>query len=434
MTAETKRRSPSPDTKNINEIKGSRNTTLSQGIFSLSKSAVGAGTLALPFVFAELGLVNGLIMLVFGSLSTTMMLYFLGRLAAKTDQSDYYTIGRLGFGRAGELISMLATVLFLFGGLIAYVAIAGGYFSSFLIYIFPKLGEFKGLHYIVNPLTSLLILPLALLRDMSALSKASMIGMVGMGYILILTIFDFFYDSTGRAAANIQAVTAFQTSKFFVRFSTILFAFVNHFTILSIVPSMIDPTPSRRLKLTFGSAGVILGFYLLVSLFGYLHYGSAVPSNILEINPTDKFSRILYRTGSLLMGVVIVLSYPLLLDPCRSTILGAIALFSGKKNTSSSSLSASIAVTLALMLVSTTIATVAFKAADKILGLFVGFAGTLLVFILPSGLFLRLQPQYQYRVAAWERILAYAAIVFGLIVMVVSTFFSAKDLFQFFAK
>lgn len=322
---------------------------------------------------------------------------------------------------------MLALILFLLGALIFYIFLAQNNFMSFAVFLFPSLAVWRStLEIPLMILTGLTVFPLAVQRDMSALAKTSLVGMVCMCYVLCLTVFDYFYDSAGSAAAQIEYFASFDVATFFKVFSGMLFAFVNHFTMLSVVPVMEDPSPRRRMLMTTGSASFIALFYALISVTGYSHFGSCVPENVLDASTASAPPAIqwAYMIGKLLIGLVLVLSYPLLCDPCRSTIDGAIAKITGRP--SSKSFMRSAAITVGLVSFTTLIAATCADLAGVILDAFVSFSGSLMVFIFPAAFFLKLSNKY--RISIPERILAYVNIVFGLVLMVIGSYFNIKTL------
>lgn len=408
-----------------------RTTTLSQGIFSLAKSAVGAGTLALHSQFAKLGLFSGLAVLAFASLSTTSTLHFLSRVSANTDLGSYFAIGRMAYGTAGEVASMIALILFIISALIFYLVLAAGYVIDFLKFVHPGVaGAWFSDYTYMTIMIALVTLPMACLRDMSALGKASIMGMVCMCYILVLTVVDYFVDSAGRAATESPLIIASSIDTFFQCFSTMLFAFVNHFTMVSLVPVLIDPTPSRRAKVTIYSATFIFVFYAILATFGYLHFGVNTATNLLNSSTSaTAWASWTYNLGRLMMAIVLILSYPLLLDPCRGTIEGALGKFLGGRPAWKSTAGIrSIAITVALIVISALVGIFFQSQADTILKASTAFSGSLMVFIFPSAFFLKLSDRYL--VHGWERGTAYFNIVFGFLFMILGTFFSVKSMIQ----
>ena len=125
----------------------------------------------------------------------------------------------------------------------------------------------------------LFIFPLACLKDLSKLANASILGMACIGYITVLTVVDKFVDTTSPAPVIATAKFTFQI---FECFSVFLFAFLNHFTTVALVPVLVRPTPARRNQLIVTSQVATTAIYLLVAAFGYWHFGDSVTDDILR--------------------------------------------------------------------------------------------------------------------------------------------------------
>lgn len=395
-----------------------RNTSMAAGAFNLCKSAIGVGILSLPASMRNAGLVLGLLLLALGSFTTTSTLHFLTRIAAATDLGDYFAVGRLAYGPWGEIVSVITTLLYLFGALIAYASYTSTYFAQFLSFAFKVQ---RGEAWYVNPkviigISAMLIFPLACLKDLSKLAKASVIGMLCMTFVCGLTVIDFF---TGSTPANISLTMFNFAPSALMAFSNILFAFCNHFTMLAIIPVFIDPTPRRRSILMGVSATIVLTFYFLVSLFGYLHFGNSVPDNILLSQ-----SNLAYAVAQLLVACVIILSFPLLCDPTKSCVDFLVSKTVGLPTRSTAHIR-NISITATLVASSAGLAMFAADALLPVLGVFTSLCGSMLMFILPSLFFLRLGDRY--RITAVERMTAFFDIFVGIIVLVFGTYFSLME-------
>lgn len=402
-----------------------RTCSITAGTFNLCKSAIGVGILSLPAAMSNAGYALGLLLLLFGSLTTSSTLHFLSRIAANTDMGDYFGVGQMAYGSVGEITAVAATLLYLFGALIAYASYTSDYFTEFLSYV---LGVQKGAAWYVDrriiiASSALLIFPLACLRDLSKLAKASIVGMMCMAFVCGLTVIDYFADSS---TANTVTYTAFNFNSSALRaFSNILFAFCNHFTMLAIIPTFINPTPRRRSILLLSSSTVVVTFYFLVSLFGYLHFGDAVPDNILLARST-----LSYAIAQLLVACVIIVSFPLLCDPTKKCVEFLLSKAIGKASRASMHVR-NIAVTASLVTGSALLAMFAGHAVLPILGAFTSLCGSLLMFIFPALYFLRLGEKY--KISKIERVIAYVDISVGAIILIFGTYFNVaqciKDLF-----
>lgn len=398
----------------------SRNTSMVRACFNLTKSAVGIGTLYLPNTIKKLGWALGLPMIVVASLLCTISHHFLARLAANTDIGDFYGLGKLAYGSFGEMTAVAATLLYLFGALLAYCRFAGSYIASALGYLF-NVSESNSLAYtpyVTVLVSAVFIFPLACLKDLSKLANASILGMACIGYITVLTIVDYFVHTPVPVPTIYAAKFTFEI---FECFSVFLFAFLNHFTTVALVPVLIRPTPSRRHQLIATSQIATTAIYLLVAGFGYLHFGDSITGDILAARAVN----LPYALGKLAIGITIIVSYPLLLDPVRNAMDHLIT-----RGAKAPSAVRHYSLTVGFV-ASTSLIAAIFDAdkIDKVLNVFSSFAGSFLVFIFPALYFLRMS--YKYPVSGSERGLAYFIIVFGAVLCVFGTAQNLRALLKF---
>ena len=391
-----------------------RNTTMFAGSFNLIKSAIGVGILSLPASMRNAGIVLGLILLAFGSVTTTSTLHFLARIAANTDLGDFFDVGRLAFGSFGEIFAVIVTLVYLFGGLISYASYSSQFLVSFIENTF-KVTHVSIFYVTMIVLCCALIFPLALLRDLSKLAKASLAGMVCMAMVCGLIVIDYFVDTSSPA----PVYTKFNSSGAMLAFGNILFAFCNHFTMLAIIPTFVDPTPKRRSILTAISSTVVFVFYFLVALFGYLHFGDGVPYKILSVR-----SNMAYAVAQLLVSIALCLSFPLLCDPAKSCVNLLVTKAMGPPSPSSAHVR-NISITAGLVGLSAFCAIFATRIILPVIGMSFCFCGSMLMFVFPAAFFLRLGSKY--RVATWERLVAYFDIAFGVLVMIFGTYYSVRS-------
>lgn len=444
---DTKEKASFPeDTSAINVP--ARTTSLSGAIFNLTKSAVGAGTVYLPEIFYALGPVLACSLLLSGAVFCSISLYFLGRMAHHCETGDYFKLGRLALGRHGETAVSVSLMLFLFGGLIAYANLTGIYISSAIGTMRSVDAEqtfFKS-GTVTLIAAALFIFPLSLLRDMSMLAKTSIVGMVSMLYISGLLAYDALTHGTSFGmASTLEAGTAevklqgmelgFSLCSFVGR---LIFAYVNHFTIVSLVPVMKNPSASSRKTLISVSTLAATVIYLMAAFGGYFRFGSwnngtdalsAFANAIKNITDPAVASKIVvpmpYTIAKLLLGFVLICSFPLLCDPARSCLD---SLCFGPTSSVSASFRHYLETAL-IVAVPTTVAFFFAKQANDFLSLFSGFCGSLLVFTFPGIFFIILSRRFKYSISSVEKSLAYFCVVLGLILALTSTVANVRSLY-----
>lgn len=415
-----------------------RTTSLSAAIFNLTKSAVGAGTVYLPAIFYVLGPLMASSLLLMGAIFCSVSLYFLGRMAHHCETGDYFKLGRLALGRHGETAVSISLLLFLLGGLIAYANLTGIYISSAvgtMRSVADAEKTFLSAGNVTLMAAAFLIFPLSLMRDMSMLAKTSIIGMVSMLYISGLLAYDAL--THGNATFGISSAVEAGTEQ--VNFTPVefvftlcgyigklIFAFVNHFTIVSLVPVMKNPSSASRKTLIAASTVAATAIYFMAALGGSSRFGSLSRGvDALSAFPTGSSVPFPYTLAKLLLGFVLVCSFPLLCDPARSCLD---SLCFGSASTVSASLRHYLETGL-IVAVPTAIAFFLKDEADGFLSLFSGFCGSLLVFTFPGIFFLILSRRFKYSMSPAEKVLAYFCVFLGLFLATTSTIANVQSLY-----
>ena len=412
-----------------------RSTTMLQGIFNLTKSSIGAGMLFLPWNMHRMGLLPGLGAIVFAGCLCSTTLHYLARMCANTGADDYFKLGRLAFGPWGETTAVAALLLNLLGGLINYANFAGDYLSSALAYLCrtPAPPWYLRPAFLKVLLAGTAILPLACLRDMSKLARSSLAGLLCMAYILALTVADYFADGAVYAAPRLGPRLSTQL---FSAFGSIIFAFVNHFTLVAVVPVMVDPTPQRRTRMILASNATVTAVYLCAATFGYLHFGASISPARPDILNSPQAMSAPYAVAKLAFAAVMVCSYPLLCAPARSALdqlVGRVLVRQAPTRAHAWARLASTrhyCETLLLVALPTAVAVCAADLAALFLDVFSSLCGSLIVFVFPALYFLRLaRPKlYNYPVHPWERVLVWVNVLVGCVVAGIGTFDSLASM------
>lgn len=406
-----------------------RNTTLTQGVFNLTKAAIGAGMLFLPWNMHRMGLLAGVGSILLAGVLCSSTLHYLSRICANTGADNYFKLGRLAYGSVGEMTAVAALLFNLLGGLINYANFAGDYMSSALVFLcrLDAAPWYLTPAFLKIAIAGLAILPLACLKDMSKLARSSLAGLLCMGYILVLTIVDSAIDPARYDPPRLAPRLSLQ---FFSAFGNIIFAFVNHFTVVAIVPVMIHPTPQRRGLMIALSNSTVLAVYLSAAICGYLHFGSSInPARPDILNSVAEMSTP-YAIAKLAFASVMVFSYPLLCDPARSALDQLLATLYVRgsqtrlRQWSQLAIHRHFAETVLLVALPTAIAVCAADLAALFLDVFSSLCGSLLVFIFPALYFVRLaQPKmYNFRMHLWERAFVVVNVMVGTAVALIGTF------------
>lgn len=264
---------------------------------------------------------------------------------------------------------------------------------------------------------------------MSKLGYTSIAGMICIFYITLLTVIDYLVE--GRIPNATYTLFRFK-SDFLSSFSSIMFAFVNQFTLVALIPVLINPSKNRRSALISSSSSIVTIVYLLIGICGYLHFGNDVPRDILS---APRKPSVFYAIARMSVGVVLICSYPLQLDPTRaaadhllSRILSKTRFIEAYKK---ANMKRHVIWTFALIFIPMLFAIVAADYTELVLELFSSACGALLVFVLPSVYFLKLAKKEKIMMVVFrEKMLAYFNLIFGIIVCIGGTIGAFIDVYR----
>ena len=275
---------------------------------------------------------------------------------------------------------------------------------------------------IVLAVSALVIFPLAMMKDLKRLSTLSILGMACVGYITILSVWNLASVGFSKNFDDGEPAMFRFSSSIFTVIANMIFAFANHFTIVGIVPRLERPLPGRRRSMIVVSQLITTAIYLTVSLSGFWAFGKDIKSDIL-----DSSNHIAFVIGKAAIAITIVLSYPLLLDPARSSAMFLINKGQGKPSQAKHTLVTAVFVAAAGL-----IGGFFFNQVNPLMNIFTSLAGSTLSFIFPALYFMRLK--YKYPVASVELIFSYIVLIVGSICAVIGTVVAGIDMVNGYHK
>ncbi|KJE97807.1 hypothetical protein CAOG_07901 [Capsaspora owczarzaki ATCC 30864] len=303
----------------------SRAGTLSGSIFNLVNTVVGGGLVALPYSYHSSGIVVGGILLVLTYILGVYSLYLLVRCSELAVSKTYMGVAREAFGRPGVIVTQISVVVATFGTMISYLIIIGDMMS-------PLIGRWSGgtnadycslvadRRFSIS-IALLVLLPLSLPRSIHSLRFTSVFAVGAISYLLFVVILrsgesisktDLFVCDGGSCVVLAQL-----SESLFRAIPIITFAFTCQMNIFPIVSELKQPT-RKRINLVIGTAmSICLTLYLLVATFGYLTFYDQVRGNILlNYDVNDDFVMV----GRLALALVITFSFPLMAQPCVANL------------------------------------------------------------------------------------------------------------------
>ncbi|KAK2962004.1 Transmembrane amino acid transporter [Blattamonas nauphoetae] len=302
-----------------------KESNLVSGSMNLVNMVIGSGTLGLPFAFAKAGLVPAILMfVVFGLLSYLTFYYCM----YASDVTMTYTFGDIGarlYGPIGLMLVSLTVFIKCFCVLWSYSVLAGDFIISFLRAFGVPPGNFFLNRWFIAILIGFFVLqPLSWFRRVESLSVANTFACFIMVYAVFVVIFRMFLPNTvvvhDKPEAFHSSLTIFQC------FSTLSFAFGCHQSIPILQGEIKQKSMKLMIKISITGYSIVAAIYFFCAIFGYLQFTNTFfsansPGNILNLYGDTDILALIARIGVLL---VVVLSYPLLMLPTRSSLYSMI--------------------------------------------------------------------------------------------------------------
>jgi amino acid permease len=166
--------------------------------FNLINTTVGSGILGIPFVFREVGLINGIIVLFLGAVLTSVSLEYLRyshklMLEINPEAKDYEDIGYHTYGTIMSFFLKICIISINFGATISYTIIIGQLSKRIFTQVLGTNHFLSNIYF--STLTFIVpVFFLCLLRKMSEIRFVSFLSMIAViafiGYVIIGFIFN----------------------------------------------------------------------------------------------------------------------------------------------------------------------------------------------------------------------------------------------------
>jgi sodium-coupled neutral amino acid transporter 11 len=314
-----------------------RGSSIFGASLNFSNSILGAGVVGVGGAIAKSGGVVSLVSVLGFAALTKLSFDIVIDLALETNatNSSYEDLGRATFGTTGYLAVAVSKGLFAFGSLVAYVVICKLSFASACRSLFledPSSPPGEGITSIFFDetwstlfLSTIVMLPLSLMRDMTLLEKFSAAKIVIFMLIILILIYLGITISVDEIGSTGNPHT-FQdhwlaiNPGFLQSMGTFVFAFIGQHTCHPVYHSLRPEDQNLDGWKKVSTLSVALTA-LLSSLMGftvYMTFWEAADSDMFGLYPPSPA----VDTARVLLCIEIVLTYPPAFFSCRDLIIG----------------------------------------------------------------------------------------------------------------
>lgn len=322
---------PSEDEKATQNPGGSASMTAS--IVNLIKSIVGAGVLSLPAGIAAFGnapsaLIPACFLIAFIGGLSGYGFSLIGRVCHYTGSTSYREAWEKSIGQETSIVPAASCTFKTTCATLAYSMILADTFRA----IFATAGLTLSRSNTLMSITSLILLPLCLLKNLSSLAPFSLLGTIGMAYTAVAMGIQYFTKSyafpAGKFLADVPSALqpSFGTTgamgvlnpSSFILICMLSTAYMAHFNAPKFYNELENNTLQRYNTVVSTSFAASIAIFAIMASLGFLTFGAGSSGLILN-NYSNKDA--LMGLSRIAVAVSLVFGYPLAFAGCRDGVL-----------------------------------------------------------------------------------------------------------------
>jgi sodium-coupled neutral amino acid transporter 11 len=386
-------------------------STVAQGTFNMTNTVVGAGIIGLPYALKQAGFWVGIGALLAMAYMTELSLRLLMRVAFRARCNTYEALATHAFGASGFWLVSSARFLFSGGAMLAFLMILADTVTS-VVSAYTADADTDALRrYVVLGSSFGAILPIVLLRDVTSLSRFSLLSISTVA-VMELVVLAQLGKSAGYYAASCTAeeqgscahvfpaggeppaATVFEGGGFAPALAIFAFAFTCHDSSFIILSSLREPTYKNWCRITRRALLVAVVLCLVMAVPGYLVFRDKTDPNLLNNYPASDGVMNAVRC---LYAFTMVLTFPMCFNVCRG-VLNTVCFGMDGESSLEMPLSRHLGLTLPLFLATVGLA-VLVKSLGVVLELTGAFGATMVAFVLPAAATLKIRRDAEEAVA-----------------------------------
>ena len=310
-------------------IKEEERRSIFSTMITIMKGMIGCGILNYPFAFKTLGFKYALISICIGAILLIFSVYFLLKTKDATQRYGYSVYSKLSFGTSGTVIMMITMICNCFFVCCIYFKLFGNIVRTLLLIFIQDKGQIYLKEEFLLIVIFFILLPLMFKKDISALSKFALIGIISIIIFICSLIIIFFFKLYNNEIAPLKE-SQFEINGSFKEIFESSTAIINSFSFHSnVFPIYLPLKPRSTLNMIKATsyATVTTSFiYILTGILGFLIYRENINDFLLKYFINDILTYL--KTNKIMVCVLIIcevgffistcLSMPLLFFACKS--------------------------------------------------------------------------------------------------------------------
>ena len=187
----TKTKHPLPSSpRHDNNISTSGKSSICGVFWNMINALIGAGILAIPFVYTQCGLFGGILLIFLFGLLCQYTLNIMIKTAQIYDVTEYEDLGHKSIGTFGYILTSMCLFLEDYGTMLNYLIILGD--SAFGVMQIWGYNSYHNRQIIIITVSMIIIFPPCLWRDISLYQTFSAFKFIAIGIVVSVVIYQYF--------------------------------------------------------------------------------------------------------------------------------------------------------------------------------------------------------------------------------------------------
>ena len=377
----------------------------------IANTIMGAGILSIPIIMRYLGLILGIIFIIFLAFCTIYSVFILIRCHEITGKNGFSMLGKITMGKFGSILIKVIIIINNLGFCIAYFRIFGEVVQTIIQgWVSPESFWANNWHnFIYIIICSFIMFSFIFIKNLSALKKVAYMGVsVVLIFSLGLTLLFIHKGIHHYLDSNISWIFLKPNCSFSEAFHVIpsvFLAFLFQFNVFPIYLSLKEKNLETMMKATKIGVGYSLFIFLIVGIVGFLLYGLNMNDTLLN-NFSDDMTKFRDISGFIKFLIIIIsvsfvttclTSFPILYLSLRENFVNSLIFcmknmnIKEKKDNNKNFINEKglliITVALYILIIVMAIVLPKLKTIFSIVG---ATAGTFIAFILPNLFYIRI--------------------------------------------
>ena len=263
---------------NIDPSKSGKDSSTTAGI-QIANTIMGAGILSIPLMMSYLGILLGIVLLLFLAVLTLYSVYILMRCHQITGKSGYSMFGKITMGTIGSILVKIVIIVNNMGICICYLRIFGEVTQTIIQSFISKSGYFATNwhnHFYIL-VGSVILFFFIFIKNISSLKKVSYLGVIAvLLFAVLLAVLLLYKTISNELDSNVSWKFLFPDCTFpeaFQAAPSVFLAFLFQFNVFPIYYSLQHRGSRAMFRATKIGIFFSLIIFLIIGIVGFLLYG-----------------------------------------------------------------------------------------------------------------------------------------------------------------